>query len=120
DYLNHAGVQTYAGREEELPLPDVAGVDPARAPIVGPAQQLLGGVDDVDRDAEQPAVHVGPAAREAGKRGVRARQPVGRLVDRPVAAEGDDHVVALAGGVSAQLGGVITRLRLHRLDPVHT
>jgi hypothetical protein len=37
------------------------------------------------------------AAGEVGERDVGAGQAVGRLVERAVAAEGDDDVVALAG-----------------------
>ena len=47
---------------------------------------------------------------------VRAGQPVGDFVQRAVAAEGDDHVVALLARLAAQLCGVVLRLGRDRLD----
>src|SRR3712207_5213395 len=61
--------------------------DPPRPPVVGQAQQVLGGVDDVVGDPEHAAVDVGGSAGEAGERGTRAGQAVRGLVDGAVAAE---------------------------------
>ena len=60
--------------------------------------------------------HVGRAARQAAQRGGGAEQPVGGFVDGAVAAEGDDHVIALVRGLAAQLGGVPARLGVDRVD----
>ena len=65
-----------------------------------------------------PAEDVRRAARQAGQRRVRADEAVGGLVDRAVAAEGDDDVVALRGGLAGQLGRVVLRLGVDRLDGV--
>ena len=77
-----------------------------RAPVVGDAQQVLGRVDDVARDAEQLAEHVRRAAGQAGQRRVGPDQAVGGLVERAVAAERDDDVVALVRGLARQVGRV--------------
>jgi hypothetical protein len=96
----------------------VGKVDVPRGPVVGEAQEVLGGVDDVGRDAEHPAVDVGRAARQRRKRGGGVRQAVGRLVDRPVASERDHNVVALVGRLAAQHGRVVAALGVHRVDLV--
>ena len=83
-------------------------------PVVGHQQQALGRVDDVGRDPEHPAVDVRAAAGEAAQRRVRAGEAVGGLVHGAVAAERDDHVVALARRLAGQLGGVVARLGVDR------
>ena len=118
DALDHAGVEPDSGRESELAAVDIAQVDPARAPVIGDPQQMLSRIDDVRGDPEHPAIDVGAAAGKAAQRGVGAGQAVGGLVDGAVAAERDDHVVALARGVASQLGRVIPRLRVDRVDLV--
>src|ERR1019366_1711660 len=80
--------------------------------------QVLGGVDDLAGDPEQLAEDVRRAAREAGQRPAGVGQAVGGLVDRAVAAEGDDDAVAVACGLAADLGGVTAGLGLDGLDPV--
>ena len=85
-------------------------------PVVGHRQQVLGRVDGVAGDAEHLAEHVGRAAGQAGQRRGGAEQAVGRFVDGAVAAEGDDHVVALVGRLAAQLGGVAAGLGVDRVD----
>ena len=67
-------------------------------------------------DAEHLAEHVGRAARQAAERRGGAEQAVGGFVDGAVAAEGDDHVIALVGGLAAQLGGVAARLGVDGVD----
>ena len=56
-----------------------------------------------------------PPGRQA-ERGGGAEQAVGGFVDGPVAAEGDDHVIALVRGLAAQLGGVPAGLGVHGVD----
>jgi hypothetical protein len=112
------GVEAQARREEEAALVDHRHPDLARLPVVGDAQQVLGRVDDVVGDPEHPGVHVGRAARQAGERRRGAAQAVGRLVDRAVAAERDDDVVALAGRLARQRGGVVARLGVDRVNVV--
>ena len=116
--LTTARVDPVAARVGEGAPVGGAEVDLARAPVVGHAEQVLGRVDDVAGDAEHLAQHVRRAAGQAGDRRRAAGEAVGDLVDRPVAAEGDDDVVALAGRLAAQLGGVAARLRVDRLDLV--
>ena len=53
-----------------------------------------------------------------GERRRRPREAVGRLVDRPVAAEGDHGVVALAGRLAAELDRVALALGVDRVDVV--
>ena len=118
DAAHDRGVEPEARREGEAAAVDVGEVDLARRPVVGEAQQVLGGVDDVARDAEHLAVDVGRAAGERRQRGGGVRQAVGGLVDGAVAAEGDDHVVALLGGLAAQDGRVVAPLGVHRVDLV--
>jgi hypothetical protein len=79
---------------------------------------VLGRVDDVIGDPERPRPDVGRSARQRGQRRLRAHQPVGRLVDRAVAAEGDHHVVALARRLAADLRRVLALLGVDRLDRV--
>ncbi len=67
-------------------------------------------------DAEHLAEHVGRAARQAGERRGGAEQAVGGLVDGAVSAEGDDHVVALVGGLAAELGRMAAGLGVARVD----
>ncbi len=77
---------------------------------------MLGGVDDLSGDAEHLAEDVGRSAGQAGERGGGSEQAVGDLVDCAVAAEGDDHVIALVRGLPAQLGGVTLGLGVHGVD----
>ena len=77
---------------------------------------MLGRVDDVAGDAEHLAEHVGRAAGQAAQRGGGAEQAVGGFVDGAVAAERDDHVIALVRGLAAELGGVPARLGVDRVD----
>jgi hypothetical protein len=46
DAAHDRGVETDAAAEREAALVDVSEVDAARLPVVGDAQQVLGGVDD--------------------------------------------------------------------------
>ena len=92
--MRRGGVEPGAAREDELSSVCDPQVDLARAEVVGEAQQVLGRVDDVVRDPEGPAHHVGRPPREARHRHVGARESVGHLVQRPVAAERDHDVVA--------------------------
>ena len=116
DALDHARVEAEAGGEGEAAAVDDAEVDLARAPVVGHREQVLGRVDEVAGDAEHLAEHVGRAARQAAQRGGGAEQAVGGFVDRAVAAEGDDDVVALVRGLAAELGRVAARLGVDRVD----
>ena len=81
-------------------------------------EQVLGRVDDLAGDPEQLAEHVRRAAGKAGQRRVEPGEAVRRLVDGPVAAEGDHDVVALARGLAAISVAWPRRLRLDRLDLV--
>ena len=118
DALDDGRVDPVAARVREGAPVGRAEVDLARAPVVGHAEQVLGRVDDVAGDAEHLAQDVRRAAGQAGDRRGAAGEAVGDLVDGPVAAEGDDDVVALAGRLAAQLGRVAARLRVDRLDLV--
>ncbi len=71
---------------------------------------MLGRVDDVAGDAEAPADDVGRAARKHRHRDVGAGEPVGDLVERAVAAERDDDVVAAVDRLAADLGRVVLSL----------
>ena len=84
----------------------------------GSAEQVLGGVHDVVGDPEHLAEDVVGAAGQAGQRRPRAGQAVGGLVDRAVAAERDDHVVALARGLADELDRVALALGVDRGDVV--
>ena len=118
DPLHHGGVDPDPAGEDEMAPVDGAEVDPARRPFVGQRQQVLGRVDDVVGDAEGAADDVGRAARQHRDRHVGPGEPVDHLVQRPVAAEGDDDVVAVVAHLAADLGGVVLRLGRHRLDLV--
>ena len=54
----------------------------------------------------------------APRRDVGAGEAVGDLVQRAVAAEGDDDVVAALAGLAADLDRVVLRLGVDRLDVV--
>ncbi len=54
-----------------------------------------------------------PGRQVSGVGGGGAEQAVGGLVDGAVPAEGDHHVVALVGGLAAELGGVAAGLGVH-------
>ena len=118
DPLDDRGVEAEAGGEGEVAVVDPAEVDLARLPVVGDAQQVLGRVDDVAGDAEHLAEDVRRAAGQVGERDVGADQAVGGLVDRAVAAERDDDLVALLGGLADQLGRVPLALGVERGDVV--
>jgi hypothetical protein len=77
---------------------------------------VLGGVNDVVRHPQGPADDVGRAARQDRNRHLGSRQTVDDLVQRPVAAEGDDHVVAPVERLTPDLGRMVLRLRRHRFD----
>ena len=78
---------------------------------------MLGRVDELAGDPEHLAEHVRRAARQAGRAAwAEPTQAVGRFVDRAVAAEGDDHVIALVRGLAAELGRVAARLGVDRVD----
>ena len=116
DPLDHGRVDPDPAGEDEVAVVDHAEVDLARRPLVGQRQQVLGRVDDVVGDAERAADDVGRAAGQHRDRHVGAGEAVGDLVQRPVAAEGDDHVVAVVADLAADLGRVVLRLGRDRLD----
>ena len=118
DALDDRGVEPgAAGEDEAAPVGDPE-VDAAGAEVVGEPEQVLGRVDDVVGDPERAADDVGRAARQHGDGDVGAGEPVGDLVQRPVAAEGDDDVVAAVAGLAPDLGRVALRLGVDRLDLV--
>ena len=116
--LDHGGVEPGARGEHEVAVVHATEVHAARLELVGHAQQVLGGVDHVVRDPERARPDVGGAAGQGGERRAGAHEAVGGLVHGAVAAEGHDHVVALARGLAADLGGVAALLRVDRLDRV--
>jgi hypothetical protein len=118
DALDHARVEPRAGGEGEPALVHARDVDRPRRPGVGQREQVLGGVDHVVGDAEHAHVDVGRAAGQHAQRRVGPRQAVDHLVDRPVAAERHDDVVALARGLAAELGRMALALGVDRLDLV--
>src|SRR3954447_13941091 len=71
---------------------------------------MLGRVDDVVGYAERAADDVGRSTRQHRDRYVGPGKSVGDLVQGPVAAEGDNDVVAVVAHLAAALGGVILRL----------
>ena len=79
---------------------------------------MLGGVDDVIGDAEGAADDVGGAAGEHRDGDIGAGEPVGDLVQRAVAAEGDNDVIAAVAGLAADLDRVLGGLGVDRLDVV--
>ena len=118
DLMGGGGVEpSAAGEDEPAPVGDPE-VDRPGAEVVGAAQQVLGGVDDVVGDPQRAGDHVGRAAGEDRYRDVGSGESVDDLVEGPVAAEGDDDVIAAVNGLAADLGGVILRLRRHGLDLV--
>ena len=76
------------------------------AEVVGEAEQVLGGVDDVVRDAERAADDVRRATRQHRHRDARAREAVGDLVEGAVAAERNDDVVLADARLAADLDRV--------------
>ena len=79
-------------------------------------EQVLGRLDQLSGNAEYLAEHVRRAPGRQRQRRGRAEQTVGGLVDRAVAAEGHDHVIALVRRLAAQLGGVTTGLGVDRVN----
>ena len=81
---------------------EVAPVDLPQAHVVDllggeSVEQGAGGLDGVVRQPDRAGEHVGRPAGEGGQGGLGARQAVGGLVQRAVAAERDHHdVVAVA------------------------
>jgi hypothetical protein len=118
DLLDDAGVEAHAGGEGEVALAGYPEVHALGLEAVGHAEEVLGGVDHVVGDAECPAEDVGGAAGQGREGGVGAGQAVGGLVDGAVAAEGDDHVVALFGRLPRELGCVGLGLGVDRVDLV--
>ena len=106
-----------AGEDEAAAVGDPE-VDLARLEAVGEPEQVLGRVDDVVGDPERAGDDVGRAAGQDRDRDVGAGEAVGDLVQGPVAAEGDDEVVAAVARLAADLGRVVLRLGRDRLDLV--
>ena len=78
-------------------------VDRPWLPVVGQPEQMLGRIDDIARDTEDPAVDVRAAPGQAAERRVGTDEPVRRLVQGAITAECDDDVIALSGRVAADL-----------------
>jgi hypothetical protein len=77
---------------------------------------VLGRIDQVRGNAEHLGEYVGRAAGQEAQRRGRARQAVGGFVDRAVAPERDDDVVALTRRRARELGGVSLGLGVDRPD----
>jgi hypothetical protein len=118
DALDHARVEPDPGREQEIAATDHAEIDMAGGPVARQPEQVLGRIDDVRRDSEHAAVDVGAPAGQAGQRCACPGEAVGGLVDGAVAAERDDRVIALLGGLAADLGGVVAAFGVDRVDGV--
>ncbi len=118
DALDDHGVEPGAAGEDEVAAARETQVDLSRLEVVGEAQEVLGGIDDVAGDAEAPADDVGRAAGQHRHRDVGAGESVRDLVEGAVAAERDDDVVAAVDRLAADLGGVVLRLGHDRLDLV--
>ena len=69
-------------------------------------------------DAERAGVDVRGAAREGRERGLGADEPVGRLVQRAVAAEHRDDLDAPPGRAAGEAGRVPAPRRLRHLEVV--
>ncbi len=118
DALYDHRVKAGAAGEDEVTAACKTQVDLPRLEVVGQAQEVLGGIDDIARDAEAPADDVRRAAGEHRHRDVGAGESVCDLVEGPVAAECDDDVVAAVDRFAADLRGMVLRLGHDRLDLV--
>ena len=118
DTLDHGCVDAGAAGEDEVAVVGQSEVDLARPPLVGHGQQVLGRVDDVVGDAKRAADDVGRAAGNHRDRHVGPRQPVDHLVQRPVAAKGNNHVVAVIAYLPPDLGRMVLCLGLDRFHLV--
>ncbi len=118
DPAGHLRVDPRPAREDEVAPVDPPQVDPARLQVVGELQQVLGRIDHVGGDPEHPAHDVGGAAGQHREREIAAGEPVRRLVEGAVPAEGDDEVESLADRLTREVGGVVGPLGLDRLDVV--
>src|ERR671918_276352 len=113
-----------AGKDEVAPVA-TAQVDPAGPEVVREPDQMLSGVHDVIWNPQRAADDVGGTAREDRDRDIGPGEPIGDLVQRPVAAERDDDVVAAVSRFAPDLDRVLGRLgvdglhlvaRLERVD----
>jgi hypothetical protein len=112
DLGHHGSVEAEPGVEQEAPPVDAADADPPIGVAMERGEQLAGGLQRIPGDPDGPGEHVGRAARERRQGGGRARQAVGRLIQRPVAAHGHHHVDAVVGRAVGQPFGVAAPGRL--------
>ena len=111
DALHHRSVEPDAGAEREEAVVDAPDVDTAGAEVVRDGKGARRRVDEVARQAEHLGVHVRRAGGQREQRRLAAVQPVDRFVDRAVAAERHEHLVAPAvGSLAGQLATVPLRL----------
>ena len=121
DAADDLGVQAEAGAEGEPALVGATEADRAAPVLAQRVQQRAGRVDRGRRQAERAGEDVGVAARHDGERRQAlarpvAQQPVDDLVDGAVAAEGDDDVEAVVGGLPGERDGVPAGLRLDDVE----
>ena len=121
--LDDGGVEAEPEMEQEPPIGAVrlrgrAHADARERSRRERPEQLRGGVDRVVRDPERAGEDIGGAARQRRERGVRADQPTGGLVERPVAGEHDDDVDAHLRRFTRQLGRVAALPGLDDFDVV--
>ena len=119
DALDDARVEADAGGEEEVAARRRAPRSTARGRQSSASASRCSVASTTS--AGIPSIRQYTFARppgQAGQRRAGAGQPVGGLVDGAVAAERDDRVVALVGGLAAELGGVVATLGVDRVDDV--
>lgn len=106
DLFDHGGIEADTAVEEEVAPLDRAETDAADVAGIERFEEHVDGVDAVVREAEDSGEDVGGAPREGGESGICAGKSVGCLVERAIAAEHDDEVVALPCGGLGETGGV--------------
>lgn len=106
DLFDHGGIEADTAVEEEVAPLDRAETDAIDVAGIERFEEHGDGVDAVVREAEDPGEDIGGAPGEGGESGICASEAVGCLVERAIAAEHDDEVVALPRGGLGETGGV--------------
>ncbi len=99
--LHHRSVEAHPTVKQEVPASGDPEPDPAHSGAVEGVEQPAGRVDRVVGHADDAGEHVGAPAGERGQCRISARQAVGGLIQRAIAAK-HYHKVGAVGGCGAR------------------
>ncbi len=118
DPAHDVPIEPDAGHEQEVAPAACPGRRLGEAEVDAPPLALAHHPDGLERVTRYPHLlgpDVGGAAADHGQRGVGQGEAVGHLVDRPVAAAGDNGIESLPRGLTGQISGVPLLLRRRQL-----